>query len=94
MRMSTLQTHQKRALDPITDGCEPPCGFWELNSGPLDEQSGLLTAEPSLEPHEFSIDVQCVQVLAEPEGAGSPEDGVKDGDKLTMWVLESEPRSS
>ena len=25
---------QKRALDPITDGCEPPCGCWELNSGP------------------------------------------------------------
>jgi hypothetical protein len=32
-----LQTHQK-ALDPITDGCEPPCGCWELNSGPLEEQ--------------------------------------------------------
>jgi hypothetical protein len=33
------QTHQKRALDPITDGSEPPCGCWELNSGPLEEQS-------------------------------------------------------
>ena len=32
-----LQTHQKRASDPIIDGCEPPCGFWELNSGPLEE---------------------------------------------------------
>ena len=21
--------------DPITDVCEPPCGYWELNSGPL-----------------------------------------------------------
>ena len=31
---SYLQTHQKRALDTITDGCEPPCGFWDLNSGP------------------------------------------------------------
>jgi len=40
-----LQTHQKRAWDPITDGCEPPCGCWELNSGPLEEQSVLLTAE-------------------------------------------------
>ena len=29
---------QKRASDPITDGCEPPCGCWELNSGPLEEQ--------------------------------------------------------
>jgi hypothetical protein len=40
-------THQKRSSDPITDGCEPPCGCWDLNSGPLEEQSVLLTAEPS-----------------------------------------------
>jgi hypothetical protein len=44
-----LQTYQKVALDPITDGCEPPCGCWELNSGLLEEQSVLLTAEPSLQ---------------------------------------------
>ena len=44
----SLQTHQKRALDPISDGCEPPCGCWESNSGPLLEQSALLTAELSL----------------------------------------------
>jgi hypothetical protein len=25
-------THQKRASDLITDGCEPPCGCWDLNS--------------------------------------------------------------
>jgi hypothetical protein len=30
-----LQTHQKRTSDPITGGCEPPCGCWELNSGSL-----------------------------------------------------------
>jgi hypothetical protein len=35
---------------PITDDYEPPCGFWELNSGPLEDQSVLLTAEPSLQP--------------------------------------------
>jgi len=35
---------------PFTDGCEPPCGCWELNSGPLKEQSLLLTTEPSLQP--------------------------------------------
>jgi len=40
---------QKRALDLITDACEPPCGCWELNSGPLEEQSVLSTAEPSLQ---------------------------------------------
>jgi len=47
---SCLQTHQKRASDPIMDGCEPPCGCWDLNSGPLGEQSVLLTSEPSLQP--------------------------------------------
>jgi hypothetical protein len=47
---SCLQTHQKGASDPITDGCEPPCGCWELNSGPLKEQPVLLTTEPSLQP--------------------------------------------
>jgi hypothetical protein len=40
---------QKRASGPITDGCEPPCGCWELNSGPLEEQSVLLTAGPFLQ---------------------------------------------
>jgi hypothetical protein len=41
--------HARRAPDLITDGCEPPCGCWELNSGLLEEQSVLLTAEPSLQ---------------------------------------------
>jgi hypothetical protein len=50
MWVHCLQTQQKRASDPITDGCEPPCGNWELNSGPLEEQSVLLITEPSLQP--------------------------------------------
>jgi hypothetical protein len=50
---SCLQTQQKRALDSITDGGEPPCGCWELNSGPLEEQSVLLSTEPSLQPTLF-----------------------------------------
>jgi hypothetical protein len=41
---------QKRAQDFTLDGCEPPCGCWELNTGPLEEQSVLLAAEPSLQP--------------------------------------------
>jgi hypothetical protein len=41
--------HQKRALVPITGGCEPPCGCWELNSEPLEEQSVFLTTELSLQ---------------------------------------------
>ena len=31
-------------------GCEPPCGCWGLNSGPLEEQPVLLTPEPSSSP--------------------------------------------
>jgi hypothetical protein len=31
---SCLQTYQKRALDPDTGGCKPPCGSWKLNSEP------------------------------------------------------------
>ena len=41
---------QKRAPDLTTDGCEPPCGCRELNSGPLEEQAMLLITEPSLQP--------------------------------------------
>ena len=45
-----LQTHQKMASDPIIDSHEPLCGWWELNSGPLEEQSVLLTTESPLQP--------------------------------------------
>jgi hypothetical protein len=45
-----VSRHTRRGhLIPITDGCEPPCGCWELNSGPLEEQSVLLTTEQSLQ---------------------------------------------
>jgi hypothetical protein len=27
----SLSSDQKRASDPVTDGCESPCGCWELN---------------------------------------------------------------
>jgi hypothetical protein len=55
-----------RALDPITDGCEPPCGCWELNSGPLEEQSVLLTAESSLQCQvwRYGAASDCLQQLA------------------------------
>jgi hypothetical protein len=41
---------QKRASDLIIDGYEPSCGCCILNSGPLEEQTVLLTSEPSLLP--------------------------------------------
>jgi hypothetical protein len=52
---SCLQTLQKRASYLITDGWEPPCGCWDLNSGPLKEQSVFLTTEPSLQPPCFVL---------------------------------------
>jgi hypothetical protein len=44
---------RREALDLITNGCEPPYGCLDLNSGPSEEQSMLLTAEPSLQPPHF-----------------------------------------
>jgi hypothetical protein len=44
----------KRTWNPLElwlDGHEPPCGRWELNPGPLEEQQVSLTAEPSLQSH-------------------------------------------
>ena len=38
----------------VTDSCELPCECWELMPGPPEEQSGLLTAEPSLQPSKFA----------------------------------------
>jgi hypothetical protein len=35
------------------DGSEPPCGCRDSNSGPLEEQSVLLTTEPSLQPIKY-----------------------------------------
>ena len=52
-----MPTGQKRAPDLITDGCKPRCGCWELNSKPLEKQSVLLTAEPSLQPREKYLHV-------------------------------------
>jgi hypothetical protein len=48
-----LPAGQKRVPDLIIDGCEPPCGGWGLNSGPLEEQLVFLISEPSLQPRKF-----------------------------------------
>lgn len=33
----------------LTDGCKVICGYWDLNPGFLEEQSGPLTVEPPLQ---------------------------------------------
>ena len=63
---------KKRASDPFTDGCEPPRGYWELNSGPPEEQSVLLTTEPSLQPpgqHIFDGHLCCMYIYTLPSYA-------------------------
>jgi hypothetical protein len=40
----------EEGIRSLMDGCEPSCSCWELNSGPLEKQPVLLTAEPSLQP--------------------------------------------
>jgi hypothetical protein len=44
-------TRRGHHYDLTMDGCEPPCGCWDLNSGPSEEQSVLLTGEPSHQPN-------------------------------------------
>ena len=41
----------------IINGCEPLCGYWELNKALCEEQQVLLTPELSIQPLEsvFSI---------------------------------------
>lgn len=47
---------QKRAAPELTvDGCEPPCCYWELNSGPLKEESVSLIFESYLQPQNMLI---------------------------------------
>lgn len=43
---------------PRTDvmiGWEPPCAWWELNPGPLQDKHVFLATEPSLQPQHVSI---------------------------------------
>ena len=46
-------------------GCELLCGCWELSSGPLEEQSVPLPAEPSLQPFSLILDLSLLAVAKE-----------------------------
>jgi hypothetical protein len=54
MYVSTLSDTPEEGI-----GCEPPCSCWELNSGPLEEQSVLLTSEPFFQPHKIILNFSC-----------------------------------
>jgi hypothetical protein len=57
-------------------GCEPPCGCWDLNSVPLEEQSVLLPTEPSHQPEQVLLTTEpTLQAIsstvdADPESIG------------------------
>ena len=52
----TMAEARSGSMGPVTDGCEPPCECWELNSGPLEEQSMCcLTTEPSFQPQDHIL---------------------------------------
>jgi hypothetical protein len=49
---------RKVTLGSTTDGSEPPCGCWELNLPPLEEQPVFSTAEPSLQIPSLHLNVK------------------------------------
>ena len=50
VHMGTLSECSSALQDRASDSCELPCGCWELNLGPSEEQWVLLTTEPALQP--------------------------------------------
>jgi hypothetical protein len=52
--LQRLQADTELPRTAVMDGCESPCGCWELTAGPLQEQQVLLISEPSLQPHLIS----------------------------------------
>jgi hypothetical protein len=80
---------QNRVPDPITDGCEPPYGCWELNSEPLEEQSVLLTAEPSLQsPTCYFVIMSGKKAVVDLDGRGDgvEQGGVENGKNSTQII--------
>ena len=63
----------------VTDRCELSCGCWELNPGPLEEQSMLLTTEPSLQPiyhyqADLPLSLVLIAVTMDPSGKQASND--------------------
>lgn len=45
----------------VTDGCDPSCGYWELNPGSSARPYALLATEPS------ATSLQLLQLLQKPQ---------------------------
>lgn len=55
MSIGTFAMGIRSSGTEITNSCELPCGCQELNQGPLEEQSWLLTIEPSFQPQQLVL---------------------------------------
>lgn len=52
--LCACSAHTEEGANSPGSGIINSCGRWELNSGPLQEQTVLLTSEPSLHPYNVS----------------------------------------
>lgn len=77
---------QKRALDFLELKLERvvyhQCGCWERNSGPLEEQYVLLTAEPAFQPWRFLFLKERHHCLKK----GNLSHGLKSKEKLNIMI--------
>ena len=77
------------------DGCEPPCGCWDLNSGLSEEQLVLLAAEPSLQPSTlfkkiyllFLLTYACVGVGACACNSMRSEKDIVSSGAGVLWIM-------
>jgi hypothetical protein len=44
----------------MVDDCEPPCGCWELNSGPLEEQAVLFLSQGSRSKTSINLELKII----------------------------------
>ena len=81
-----------KALAPgtgVVDSCELPSGYWELSSGPPEEQPVLLTVEFPLSPYLFMFWTRSCYVEADcpyPTASDHQVLGFRHGPPYLAWV--------
>ncbi|KAL6069243.1 hypothetical protein STEG23_019702, partial [Scotinomys teguina] len=87
----------------VTDSCELPCGCWELNLDPLEEQPVLFTSEPSAaflssqlstlpELHCLSLNSRVGNLLVVVEGEGTPRIHMAGRESSAKGIVSSQRR--
>jgi hypothetical protein len=91
--MQFLQRSEEGVTSPgtgVTDVCKPPCGCWELNLGPLEEQPVCLITDIPLQPHRYNFHFSACMY------AFKPEEGTRSHYRwwwanMWLWELNSGP---